>query len=213
MSVSRVGPWHGRSRWPASLEWSQAWRWTHCSPAVFSSETPAAISAVRSRVSRVQPCPKRSWAITSSRVDSSPGHRSASCRACRWIRAQHAVELVVAANFVEIFLAKEGHDGLVGVNYLEKIQMATPAAAYGAMLAGVDYVLVGAGIPAELPGLLDALAAGQAGKVSVDVVGAGANRYTVGVRPELVSGAGPRAAQAEVPCHRGLARSGVVSRS
>ncbi len=31
--------------------------------------------------------------------------------------SQHAVELVVAANFVEIFLAKEGHDGLVGVNY------------------------------------------------------------------------------------------------
>ena len=103
--------------------------------------------------------------------------------------SQQAVELIVAANFVEIFLAKEGHDGLVGVNYLEKIQMATPAAAYGAMLAGVDYVLVGAGIPAELPGLLDALAAGQAGEVSVDVVGAGSNRYTAGVRPELVSGA------------------------
>ena len=67
--------------------------------------------------------------------------------------------------------------------------MATPAAAYGAMLAGVDYVLVGAGIPAELPGLLDALAAGRAGEVSVDVIGAGTNRYTVGVRPELVSGA------------------------
>ena len=101
---------------------------------------------------------------------------------------QQAVDLIVAANFVEIFLAKEGHDGLVGVNYLEKIQMATPAAAYGAMLAGVDYVLVGAGIPAELPGLLDALAAGRAGEISVDVVGAGVARHTVGVRPAFVSG-------------------------
>ena len=101
---------------------------------------------------------------------------------------QQAVDLIVAANFVEIFLAKEGHDGLVGVNYLEKIQMATPAAAYGAMLAGVDYVLVGAGIPAELPGLLDALAAGHAGEISVDVVGAGVARHTVGVRPAFVSG-------------------------
>src|ERR1039458_7323042 len=101
---------------------------------------------------------------------------------------QEAVDLIVAANFVEIFLAKEGHDGLVGVNYLEKIQMATPAAAYGAMLAGVDSVLVRAGHPAELPGLLDTLAAGHAGEVSVDVIGAGAARYTVGVRPELVSG-------------------------
>jgi len=66
--------------------------------------------------------------------------------------SQMATDLVIAANFVEVFLAKEGHDGQVGVNYLEKIQMATPAAAYGAMLAEVDYVLVGAGIPAELPG-------------------------------------------------------------
>ena len=100
---------------------------------------------------------------------------------------QHAVDLIVAANFVEVFLAKEGHEGLVGVNYLEKIQMATPAAAYGAMLAGVDYVLVGAGIPAQLPGLLDSLAAGRPGEVSVDVVGSGSARYSVSVRPEAIS--------------------------
>ena len=37
--------------------------------------------------------------------------------------------------------------------------MATPAAAYGAMLAGVDVVLMGAGIPREIPRLLDQLAA------------------------------------------------------
>jgi NAD(P)H-dependent flavin oxidoreductase YrpB (nitropropane dioxygenase family) len=102
-----------------------------------------------------------------------------------------AVDLIVAANFVEVFLAKQGHEGLVGVNYLEKIQMATPAAAYGAMLAGVDYVVVGAGIPAELPGLLDALAAGHTGEVAVDVIGAGATRFAVQARPRSFSGAGP----------------------
>src|SRR5664279_4489544 len=74
------------------------------------------------------------------------------------VQDRPAQELAVLGNFVEVWLAKEGHEGLVGVNYLEKVQMATPAATYGAMLAGVDYVLVGAGIPREFPQLLDRLA-------------------------------------------------------
>lgn len=67
-------------------------------------------------------------------------------------------ELTVAANFVEVFLAKQGHTGAVGINYLRKIELPIPFACYGAMLAGVDYVIVGAGNPAELPALLDGLA-------------------------------------------------------
>src|SRR4051794_35203650 len=66
-------------------------------------------------------------------------------------------ELAVLANFAEVWLAKDGHHGPVGINFLEKIQMATPAAAYGAMLAGVDVVLMGAGVPREIPRLLDEL--------------------------------------------------------
>ncbi|MBC7297913.1 MAG: nitronate monooxygenase, partial [Demequina sp.] len=50
-------------------------------------------------------------------------------------QTREAQELAILGNFVEVWLAKEGHSGLVGVNYLEKVQMATPAAAYGAMLA------------------------------------------------------------------------------
>jgi NAD(P)H-dependent flavin oxidoreductase YrpB (nitropropane dioxygenase family) len=76
-------------------------------------------------------------------------------------------ELTVVANFVEVFLAKEGHAGVVGINYLRKIELPIPFACYGAMLAGVDYVLVGAGSPAELPGLLDRLARHR--PVSLDV--------------------------------------------
>lgn len=83
------------------------------------------------------------------------------------------IELAVAANFVEVFLAKEGHAGPVGINYLEKLQMATLTALYGAMLAGVDYVLMGAGIPSRIPALLDAFAAGGPGRLSVDVHGGG----------------------------------------
>jgi len=66
--------------------------------------------------------------------------------------------LTVVSNFSEVFLAKEGHEGMIGINYLEKIQFPLLASLYGAMLAGVAYVLIGAGIPREIPGLLDRLA-------------------------------------------------------
>ena len=67
------------------------------------------------------------------------------------------VELMVVANFVEVFLAKEGHTGPVGINYLEKIQLPNVPSMLGAMLAGVEVVLVGAGIPLATPGVLDSL--------------------------------------------------------
>jgi NAD(P)H-dependent flavin oxidoreductase YrpB (nitropropane dioxygenase family) len=85
---------------------------------------------------------------------------------------RHTQQLAVVANFAEVFLAKEGHDGAVGVNYLEKIQPATPASLYGAMLAGADFVLMGAGLPTEIPRLLGALAAHRPARLPVTVHGA-----------------------------------------
>jgi len=79
------------------------------------------------------------------------------------------VDLTVVANFVEVFLAKEGHERPVGVNYLEKIQLPTLPSIFGAMLAGVDYVLMGAGIPRSIPGILDALAEGLPVELRIDV--------------------------------------------
>jgi NAD(P)H-dependent flavin oxidoreductase YrpB (nitropropane dioxygenase family) len=81
------------------------------------------------------------------------------------------VELTVVANFVEVFLAKEGHQGRVGINYLEKIQLPTLPSIYGAMLAEVDFILMGAGIPRAVPGALDLLARGQSASLPVDVAG------------------------------------------
>ncbi len=66
-------------------------------------------------------------------------------------------ELLVAANFAEVFLAKEGHDGMVGINYLHEVQAPLLPSIYGAMLADVDIVIVGAGIPVEIPKVLDRL--------------------------------------------------------
>jgi nitronate monooxygenase len=80
--------------------------------------------------------------------------------------------LIVVANFVEVFLAKEGHGNPVGINFLEKIQVPTLPSLYGAMLAGVDYILMGAGIPKAIPGILDRLAEGFDVEMRIDVKGA-----------------------------------------
>jgi NAD(P)H-dependent flavin oxidoreductase YrpB (nitropropane dioxygenase family) len=82
------------------------------------------------------------------------------------------VELMVAANFAEVFLAKENHRGLVGINLLEKVQLTTLPSLFGAMLANVDYVLMGAGIPRAIPGVLDQFAAGEPAGLRIDADGA-----------------------------------------
>ncbi len=81
------------------------------------------------------------------------------------------VELCIAANFVEVLLAREGHANPVGVNYLEKIQIPHLASLYGAMLAGVGYVLMGAGIPFRVPGVLDRLARHEATTYPLSLAG------------------------------------------
>ena len=81
-------------------------------------------------------------------------------------------QLTAIANFVEVFLAKEGHTGVVGINLLEKVQMPNLASLYGAMLAGVDVVLMGAGIPTQVAGVLDKLSNHEPVSYRVDVHGA-----------------------------------------
>ena len=78
-------------------------------------------------------------------------------------------DLLVVGNFVEVWLAKEGHTNPVGINFLEKIQAPTLPSIYGAMLGGVDYVLIGAGIPRAIPGILDRLADGLPVEMKADI--------------------------------------------
>ena len=104
-------------------------------------------------------------------------------------------DLLVVANFIEVWLAKEGHANPVGINYLEKIQAPTLPSLYGAMLAGVDYVLIGAGIPRAIPGVLDRLADGLPVEMKVDMKNATPNddpylrfdpaEYDRGVLPQI----------------------------
>lgn len=85
--------------------------------------------------------------------------------------------LLILANFVEVYLAKAGHAGVVGINYLHKIQFPTLPSLYGAMLADVDVVLMGAGIPGDIPGVLDRLSRGLRAAIGLDVQDAGAEKY------------------------------------
>lgn len=82
-------------------------------------------------------------------------------------------QITMLASFVEVQLAKHGHPGPVGINLLTKVQMPNLASLYGAMLAGVDYVLMGAGIPREIPGALDALAEHRPASLRLEVEGDG----------------------------------------
>jgi nitronate monooxygenase len=89
------------------------------------------------------------------------------------------IELLMVSNFVEVFLAREGHINKVGVNFLEKVQLPHLASIYGAMLAGVGYVLMGAGIPLHIPGVLDNFANGKAAEYKLAVTGASAEQDTM----------------------------------
>lgn len=93
-----------------------------------------------------------------------PAHAAKPCRSL--------IELTIAANFVEIFLARQGHHNPVGINYLEKLQLPHLPSIYGAMLAGVGYVLMGAGIPLKIPAVLDAYVTHQAAEYPLSVCGA-----------------------------------------
>lgn len=98
--------------------------------------------------------------------------------------------LTVAANFAEVWLAKEGHPGKVGINYLRKIERPLPWALYGAVLGGADYVIVGAGSPPEIPGMLRSLAGHEPTSLALKVFGATSASGTFSVlnRPRLCMG-------------------------
>lgn len=94
------------------------------------------------------------------------------------------IELCIVANFVEVFLAREGHANPVGINYLEKIQLPHLPSMYGSMLAGVAFVIMGAGIPLKIPGALDLLAQHEAATYPIHVSGAApADEFVVRFHP------------------------------
>jgi len=90
---------------------------------------------------------------------------------------QALLEATVLGTYCEVWLAKHNDDSSpipgaqVGMNLLTKIQMPTIPALYGAMLADVDYILMGAGIPMTIPGYLDNLAEHKTCTMLLDIEG------------------------------------------
>src|SRR3972149_11984833 len=93
-------------------------------------------------------------------------------------------KLLIVANFAEVWLARQGHSGPIGINYLEKVQLPRLPEIFGAMLGGVDYVLMGAGIPNQVPGVLDAFQGYEEASYRIDI--AGSERYVMSFDPKTV---------------------------
>ncbi len=91
--------------------------------------------------------------------------------------------LGMLGGFVETWLAKAGHAGRVGINLLTKVALPNLAVLYGAMRAGVDVVLMGAGIPQDIPGALDRLADDAAAQQRFPVVGHADAPVSIGFNP------------------------------
>jgi nitronate monooxygenase len=89
-----------------------------------------------------------------------------------------AVELNMVGAFVEVWLAKRlaaqnnSSPGPIGMNLLTKLQAPTLSALYGAILAEADCIIMGAGIPYQIPKALGDLALGLKTSIRFDVTGA-----------------------------------------
>ena len=93
--------------------------------------------------------------------------------------ARNLINLTICANYATVWLAREGHSNQVGINYLEKIAMPHVYAIAGAILAGVDYVIMGAGIPMGIPAVIGGLVNEGMAAYDVPVTGSDIKKITM----------------------------------
>jgi nitronate monooxygenase len=99
------------------------------------------------------------------------------------------VELLIVTGFAEVWLAKEGHEGRIFINFLNKIDLPLIYIMYGAILAGVDGVIVGAGNPEGLPAICARLARHETVTRNLSVLYAGpSEQFTLTFDPRTVAG-------------------------
>jgi len=89
------------------------------------------------------------------------------------------IALTVCGNYSLVWLAKEGHDNPISINWLEKVQLPHIYSLVGAMLAGVDCVTVGAGFPYQFPEVMEQIIQGKNPSYKIDVKGNQSARKTL----------------------------------
>lgn len=96
--------------------------------------------------------------------------------------------LTVCSNFALVWLAKENNSNPVSINYLEKIAMPHVYAITGAILANVDFVTMGAGIPLQIPKLLGDIVEGREASYRLPVIGKNITSFTMTFDPKKFFG-------------------------
>ena len=80
------------------------------------------------------------------------------------------IELLIVTGFAEVWLAKEGHNGNIFINFLKKVELPLVYTMYGAMLANLDGVIIGAGNPDGLPAICSQLVNHEKVKIDIQVL-------------------------------------------
>lgn len=99
------------------------------------------------------------------------------------------IATVICANYAFVWLAKEGHQKPVSINYLEKIQMPHIYAITGAMLANIDYITMGAGIALQIPSVINGVLGGTQLTYNLPVVGQTIKNCVMSFNPSVFFGA------------------------
>jgi nitronate monooxygenase len=98
------------------------------------------------------------------------------------------IALTICANFAFVWLAKEGHNNPISINYLEKLAMPHVYAITGAMMAKVDYITMGAGIPLQIPEVINNISEGKTASYPVPIAGKSLTSYTMEFNPKKFFG-------------------------
>ena len=98
------------------------------------------------------------------------------------------IALTVCANYAYVWLAKEGHKNPVSINFLEKVSMPHLYAIFGVMLAGGDFITMGAGIPLQIPGVINNFVEGKEAKYCIPIIGKNITSYEMSFNPRNLFG-------------------------